>query len=93
MLIFGLAPTVALASIGLTVMVSAKVKGFKEAQQISVVLLIPLLALVIGQAAGVIVFGPPVILSFVGLFVIIDLAVFRVGVKLFRREEILAKTA
>lgn len=33
MLIFGLAQTVALASIGLTVMISAKVKGFREAQR------------------------------------------------------------
>lgn len=93
MLIFGLAPTVALTSIGLTVMVSAKVKGFREAQQISVVLLIPFLALIVGQATGAIVFGPPVILSLIGLFLLIDLAVFRAGVKLFRREEILSKIA
>jgi ABC-2 type transport system permease protein len=93
LLIFGLAPTVALASIGLTVMVSAKVKGFREAQQISVVLLIPVLALIFGQATGAIIFGPMVILALVGLFVLIDFAVFRVGVKLFRREEILSKLA
>lgn len=36
---------------------------------------------------------PIVILALVGLFVVIDLAVFRVGVKLFRREEILSKLA
>jgi ABC-type Na+ efflux pump permease subunit len=93
LLIFGLAPTVALASIGLTVMVSAKVKGFREAQQISMVLLIPVLALVFGQAIGAIIFGPMVILALVGLFALIDFAVFRVGVKLFRREEILSKLA
>jgi ABC-2 type transport system permease protein len=93
LLIFGLAPTVALASIGLTVMVSAKVKGFREAQQISVVLLIPVLALIFGQATGAIIFGPMVILALVGLFVLIDFAVFRLGVKLFRREEILSKLA
>lgn len=93
LLIFGLAPTVALASIGLTVMVSAKVKGVREAQQISVVLLIPVLALVFGQVAGAIIFGPMVILALTGLFVLIDFAVFRAGVKLFRREEILSKLA
>ncbi|MCP8309893.1 MAG: ABC transporter permease subunit [Candidatus Methylarchaceae archaeon HK01B] len=93
LLIFGLAPTVALASIGLTVMISAKVKGFKEAQQISVILLIPILALVFGQATGAIIFGPIVITALIGLFVIIDLAIFRTGVKLFKREEILSKIA
>lgn len=93
LMIFALAPTVALASIGLTVIISAKVKGFKEAQQISVILLIPILALVFGQAAGAIIFGPLVISVLVGLFIIIDLAVFRTGVKMFKREEILAKLA
>jgi ABC-2 type transport system permease protein len=93
LLIFGLAPTVALASIGLTVIVSAKVKGFKEAQQISVILLLPILALVFGQAAGAVIFGPVVIAVLIGLFVFIDLAVFRIGLKMFKREEILAKLA
>jgi len=91
LLIFGLAPTVALASIGLTVMISAKVKGFREAQQISVILLIPVLALIFGQVTGAIILGPIVILALAGLFLVIDLVVFRVGVKLFRREEILSK--
>jgi len=93
LLIFGLAPTVALASIGLTVIISAKVKGFKEAQQISVILLLPILALVFGQVAGAVIFGPVLILILTGLFGIIDLAVFRIGVKLFKREEILTKLA
>ena len=93
LLIFGLAPTVALASIGLTVMISAKVKGFREAQQISVILLIPILALVFGQVIGGILFGPLVVAALIGLFTIIDLAVFRIGIKLFKREEILSKLA
>jgi ABC-2 type transport system permease protein len=93
LMIFGLAPTIALATIGLTVMISGKVKGFREAQQISVVLLIPLLALVFGQATGVIIFGPPIILALIGAFSLVDLIVFRLGLKLFKREEILAKLA
>ena len=93
LLIFGLAPTVALASIGLTVMISAKVKGFREAQQISVILLIPVLVLVFGQVTGAIIFGPLVILALIGLFGLVDFAVFRAGVKLFKREEILTNLA
>ena len=81
------------ASIGLTVIISARVRGFKEAQQISVVLLAPILALVVGQLTGAIIFGPLVILALIGLFVLIDLAVFKTGVRIFRREEILAKLA
>ena len=93
MLIFGLAPAVALASIGLTVMISARVKGFREAQQISAILLIPVLALIFGQVTGAIFFGPVVVAVLLGAFASVDLIVFYVGVKLFRREEILSKLA
>jgi ABC-2 type transport system permease protein len=93
LLIFGVAPTVALASIGLTVMISAKVKGFREAQQISVILLIPILALVFGQVTGAIIFEPIMVVALIGLFAIIDSVVFKIGVKLFKREEILSKLA
>jgi ABC-type Na+ efflux pump permease subunit len=93
LLIFGLAPTVALASIGLTVMISARVKGFREAQQISAVLLIPIFMLVFGQVAGAIVFGPVMVAALIALLAIIDLLIFRIGVKLFRREEIMTKLA
>jgi ABC-2 type transport system permease protein len=93
LLIFGVAPTIALAGIGLTVMISTRVKGVREAQQISVILLIPVLSLLFGQASGAIVLGPFVVAALIGLFAIIDIFVFYIGVKLFRREEILSKMA
>ncbi len=93
LMIFGLAPTIALASIGLTIIISAKVKGFREAQQISVILLIPILSLVFGQVTGAIIFGPIIILTLIGLFVVLDFVVFRIGLMLFKREEILTKLA
>ena len=93
LMIFGLAPTVALSSIGLTVIISSKVKGFREAQQISVVLLLPILALVFGQAAGAVIFGATMITILTAIFAVIDFAVFRIGVTTFKREEILAQLA
>ncbi|MCW4017880.1 MAG: ABC transporter permease subunit [Candidatus Bathyarchaeota archaeon] len=91
LLIFGLAPAIALASIGLSVLVSAKVKGFKEAQQISVVLLIPILGLVFGQVSGAILIGPLLMAVLIGVLGLVDFAVFFFGVKVFKREEILSK--
>lgn len=93
MLIFGVAPTVALASIGLTVMISAKVKGFREAQQISAILLIPILILVFAQISGAIIFGPMMVGALIIAFAVIDLLVFNIGIRVFRREEILSKLA
>lgn len=93
MLIFGVAPTVALAGIGLTVMISAKVKGFREAQQISAILVIPILILVFAQISGAIIFGPIMVGALIITFVALDLLVFRIGIRVFRREEILSKLA
>ena len=93
LLIFGLAPTLALASIGLTVMISAKVKGFKEAQQISAILVIPILAMVFAQITGAIIFGALMASVLLGIFAIVDVIVFKLAIKIFKREEILSKLA
>lgn len=90
-LTFGVSPILALCSIGLTVIISAKVKGFKEAQQISVILLIPILGLVFAQISGIMVLGPLILALLMGLLALIDIGVFYIGVKMFRREEILSK--
>jgi ABC-2 type transport system permease protein len=92
-MILGVAPTLALCSIGLTVIISAKVKGFREAQQISVVLLLPVLGLVFAQITGVLLLGPLVLAALIAILVGVDVAVFYVGVQIFQREEILSKPA
>jgi ABC-2 type transport system permease protein len=92
-MILGVAPTLALCSIGLTVIISAKVKGFREAQQISVVLLLPVLGLVFGQVSGVLLLGPLVLTALIGILAVVDVVVFYVGVQIFQREEILSKPA
>lgn len=91
MLIFGVAPTIALAGIGLTVMISARVKGVREAQQISSILLLPILMLVLGQISGAIFLGPTVVAILIAAFVVVDLIVFYIGLRSFKREEILPR--
>jgi ABC-type Na+ efflux pump permease subunit len=90
-MMFGVTPVIALCSIGLTVMISAKVKGFKEAQQISIVLLLPVLGLVFAQISGILVLGPLVLAALIGIFAAVDVGIFYLSKKIFRREEILAK--
>jgi ABC-2 type transport system permease protein len=91
-LIFGLAPMIALASIGLSVMISSKVRGFREAQQISAILVLPLLALVFGQISGAIILGPVIILALAGVLAVFDALLFYIGVKRFGREKILSNS-
>ena len=92
-MIFGLAPVIALTSVGLTVTISAKVKGFREAQQISVILVAPILGLVFGQISGALFLGDVVLYALIGVFALVDVIVFFAGVRVFKREEILSKQA
>jgi ABC-type Na+ efflux pump permease subunit len=91
MMILLLAPLIAVASIGLTVTVSARVKGFREAQQISVVLIIPVIALMLGQLSGVMIIGPITVAVVAVFLAAIDVAILYMGVRLFNREEILPR--
>jgi ABC-type Na+ efflux pump permease subunit len=91
LLIFGLAPAVALASIGLTVMISARVKGFREAQQISAVLVVPILVMLFAQASGVMIFGYVMVGALTLVFVLIDILLFRLGVRVFQRDKLLSQ--
>lgn len=89
-LIFLLSPSVVLASIGLTVIISSRVKGFREAQQISALLLVPVLGIILAELSGALVFGSSVILLLIAGFAALDLVVFRLAVSQFQREKILS---
>ncbi|MGB9759300.1 MAG: ABC transporter permease subunit [Thermoproteota archaeon] len=92
LLIFCLSPTVALTSIGLTVTISTKVKGFREAQQISAGVTIPVLfMLIFGQVMGIVILGPQMIALLTISFLIVNFFLFSIGISLFEREEILSK--
>ena len=91
LLIFFLSPAVALTAIGLTVTVSSRVGGFREAQQISILLILPVLGLLFGQASGAIIIGPTMILTLTVILLFLNIIIFKIGLKLFQREEILAK--
>ena len=90
-LIFGLAPALAFADIGLTVIISARVKGVREAQQISALLLVPLFAIVLGQASGSMFFDPLLIGTLTALVVAFDIIFFVASIRAFGRDRILAR--
>jgi ABC-type Na+ efflux pump permease subunit len=91
LVIFLLAPAVAVAGIAVTVTVSARVKGFREAQQLSVLIIVPIMGLVVGQALGVLLLVPEVIIILFVIFIIVDAIILRIGLGMFDREEILSR--
>jgi ABC-2 type transport system permease protein len=90
-LILLLAPAVSLASVGLTVTISAKVKGFREAQQINAILIIPILIGIFSESWIAVILGAKALILLTLFFVLIDCVMFYAGVKLFKREDIMAK--
>ena len=91
-MIFILAPAISLLGIGVTVVISSRVKGFREAQQLSALMVVPVLALLFGQATGVLILGSRVILVLSVIILGLAFVVFRFGLSLFQRENILAKS-
>lgn len=91
-MILFLAPAASLMGIGVTVIISSRVRGFREAQQLSALLVVPVMALLFGQAAGYIVMGPVTLTVLTALVLVVDVALFRVGVSLFSREKILSQS-
>jgi ABC-2 type transport system permease protein len=91
LLIFGLAPALAFADIGLTVLISARVKGVREAQQVSALLLIPLIAAVLGQASGAMALDPGLVNVLIALLVGFDVVIFAGTIKAFGRNQMLSR--
>jgi hypothetical protein len=91
-MILVLAPMISLLGIGVTVVISARVKGFREAQQLSALMVVPVLLLLFGQASGYLMLGSVVILGLSFVVGVIALIVFRLGLGLFQRENILSQS-
>ncbi len=83
-----LVPALSLLMVFLNVLVSAKVKGFQEAQQLSVLVILPILFLLYGQLGGVVFLGTPLLLACgVGVFAL-DAVLIRFAVKSFNRDKL-----
>ncbi len=86
-----LAPLLCVAAVCLGVIVSTRVNDTRVAQQASVVLILPILGLFIGQFAGqVLVSVPFVLYASLGLCAV-DAGLLYAAVLLFRREKILTE--
>ena len=90
-LIFILAPTIAFADIALTVLVSTRAKGVKEAQQISALLLVPLIGIVIGQVSGAMLLDSWLVSLMAAGLMALDVVMFLASIKAFGRDHMLAR--
>jgi ABC-2 type transport system permease protein len=84
-------PLLAVLSVNFAMMVSSRVNDPRVAEQLSVVVIVPVLGLFFGQITGLIVLNSQIVLILAGVLVLIDLALIQVAIRLFQRETILTR--
>lgn len=89
--IFVVGPLVSVLAVNFALIVSSRVSDPRVAEQISGVLIVPLIALVFAQLAGFIIVNLQLMLGVILVLFIIDTALIYVGARLFQRETILTR--
>ena len=84
-------PLLAVLSVNFALMVSSRVNEPRVAEQLSAVVILPLLALFIGQVSGLFLINRLLILLFTFILLLIDSLVVYLAVRLFQRETILTR--
>ncbi|MGH7550413.1 MAG: ABC transporter permease subunit [Gemmatimonadota bacterium] len=91
LLVLVIAPLVALLGLSLGVIASARTSDPRTAQQIGVVVILPLIAVLILQLEGLFLLTPERILVGALALLVVDVLVLTAGVRIFRRETILTR--
>jgi ABC-2 type transport system permease protein len=86
-----LGPLLAILSVNFSILVSSRVNDPRVAEQVSVVVILPLLAIFFGQIAGLFYINRSLVLLISLVVLIVDIGVLYVSVRLFQRETILTR--
>lgn len=84
-------PLMAILSVNFSIMVSSRVNDPRVAEQLSVVVILPLLALFFGQISGLIFINQQIVLLMAAVLVALDTIAVYLAVQLFQRETILTR--
>jgi ABC-2 type transport system permease protein len=91
MAVFIAGPLMAVLSVNFSIMVSSRVNDPRVAEQVSAVVILPLLAVFLGQVAGLFVLNSALILIMCVVLFLVDLLMVYLSVRLFQRETILTR--
>ena len=84
-------PLMAVMAVILAVIVSSRVNDPRIAEQISAILIVPVLVIFFGQISGFILINLKLILITIIVLVLVDIGALFLGASLFQREKILTK--
>jgi ABC-2 type transport system permease protein len=91
MAVFLVGPLLAIASVSVAVMVSSRVSDPRVAEQLSVLVILPLLLMFFGQITGLVLINETLILWMAASLIVIDSLLFWIALRLFQRESILTR--
>lgn len=86
-----LGPLLAILSVNFSIIVSSRVNDPRVAEQISAVVILPLLAIFFGQIAGLFYLNRTLVLIISLIILLIDIGMVYISVRLFQRETILTR--
>jgi ABC-2 type transport system permease protein len=84
-------PLMAVLSVNFSIMVSSRVNDPRVAEQVSTVVILPLLALFFGQISGLFFLNSNLVLLIALALAVIDVGLVYVAVRMFQRENILTR--
>jgi ABC-2 type transport system permease protein len=84
-------PLLAIAAVNFAMFVSSRTSDPRVAEQVSSILILPVLILLFTQIAGVVTINVPSVLITAGVLVVADIALIFAGARLFQRETILTR--
>ncbi|WP_340027198.1 ABC transporter permease [Paenibacillus sp. FSL H7-0940] len=87
-LVVWVVPACSLMVILLNVLISAKVRGFQEAYQLGGLIVLPLIALVAGQASGMLLIGPWMLLMIGAVLLLISVILHRLVTSWNSRQQL-----
>jgi ABC-2 type transport system permease protein len=89
--IFVVGPLLSLAGVSLAVMISSRVNEPRAAEQLSALIILPVMAMFIGQLAGAVIINQTFLLALASGLIVIDVALMYFATRLFQRENILTR--
>ncbi|PKO01156.1 MAG: hypothetical protein CVU42_01540 [Chloroflexi bacterium HGW-Chloroflexi-4] len=87
--IFLVGPLMSVMAVNFAIFVSSRTADPRVAEQISAVLIMPVMLVLFGQLAGFIILNVKLVMITAAALVVLDIAMIRLAARLFRRETIL----
>jgi ABC-2 type transport system permease protein len=89
--IFVIGPLMALSAVSFSIIVSSRVNDPRVAEQVSMILIMPVLAAFFGQMAGIIVLNINFMIASAVALGLVDLVLVYLSIRLFQRETIITR--